>query len=90
MPGPKTSQLDHWLDEELDSLVHDFEADGDAEEVPAQHGASRAVGRQLALGRVSRRALARLSLRRSKVAFYAFAVAAALTVGWLIPFLDKP
>jgi hypothetical protein len=107
MPGPNSSQLDQWLDEEIDSLVRSIETEAEAEAAPASratpsawsrllarrtvpHGASGALRLPVAFGGSSRRSLGRLAARRSHLVLYLFAVAVALVLGWLIPFLDRP
>jgi hypothetical protein len=112
MPGPNSSQLDQWLDEEIDSLVRSIETEAEAEAAPASratpsawsrllarrtvpHAASGALRLPVAFGgssrrALSRRALGRLATRRSHLVLYGFAVAVALVLGWLIPFLDRP
>jgi hypothetical protein len=86
MPRPNSSQLDHWLDEEIESLVRSIETE--AEEVPAPPTKVRA--RPWRFSRISRRARGGLVVRRSNLVFYGLAVAVSLVLGWLIPFLDRP
>jgi hypothetical protein len=94
MPRPNSSQLDHWLDEEIESLVRSIEPEAEAEATPTSRAGPSGWFRHPhgtpAFGRSSRRALGRLAVRRSNLVFYAFAVAVSLALGWLIPFLDRP
>jgi hypothetical protein len=94
MPRPNSSQLDHWLDEEIESLVRSIETEAEAEVAPtpsaSPSGWSRYPHGAPAFGRSSRRALGRLAVRRSNLVFYTFGVAVSLVLGWLIPFLDRP